>query len=840
VKKTEYPAASGALRDRHHLLAEILKSEGLTIETQQPIPRRTGDMDLPLSSAQQRLWVLQQLDLHSAVYNIPIGWRLTGSLHATALEQALNSIVARHETLRTTFSHKQGMLVQAVQPAAPLTLPIVDLQPVPDEMREQRLQVLLADESRRAFDLARGPLLRALLYKLLPDEHVLLINMHHIASDGWSIGIFMEELAQLYAASVQGKKAVLPGLPIRFTDYAAWQQESLNGQVLKEQLVFWKRQLAGVPEILELPVARRRPAIASHAGAHHDFCLPAQDAIGLRQIAIHASATPFMVFLAAFQVLLFRYTNHSDIVVGSPISGRTRVEIEPLIGCFVNTLVLCTNVSGNLTFRELLQRTRETVLNASSNQDLPFERIVEELQPQRGSGQTPLFQIMFTFESEAGTQTPFPGLHVRREKIDTGLAKFDLGLSIAETTDGISASFEYATDLFDHDAVLAMESHYRMLLHEIAANPDQAVAELPLLLPEEREKIATEWNRAELLVARGKCLHQGFEEQVRRTPDSPALRFEATRLSYAELDRRSNQLAHLLVKNGTAPETNIALCMERSPEMVISILAVLKAGGTYVPLDPDSPRHRLAFMLEDAAPSAVLVQEKFLQLIPLELRALAICPDRDGDVIAQQPESALITAASERNAAYVIYTSGSTGIPKGVANEHRSVLSYLFWLQHHYPLGGTDRAMLKTPYTFDVSVPEFFWTLMTGACLVITRPNGHKDPDYMMDLIQQEKITVARFVPSMLQVFLEVEGMERCASLKRVICSGEALPVAVQKRFFERLPQVELINHYGPTEAAVEVTHWRCQDEDVPVPIGHASPNTQLYVLDGLLQLVPV
>jgi amino acid adenylation domain-containing protein len=839
MKKNVHLAASETLQNRQRLLAEILRREGITVETEQPIRRRGGDTDLPLSSAQQRLWMLHQLEPHSAVYNVPMGLRLTGQLQAAALEQALNNIVARHETLRTTFSHKQGIPVQVVQPAAPLTLATVDLQSIPHEVREQHLHGLLASESRKAFDLAQGPLLRAVLYKLSLEEHLLLVNMHHIASDGWSIPIFMKEMAQFYSACVQGEKAVLPELSVRFTDYAAWQQESLNGSVLKEQLAFWKKQLAGVPEALELPGARRRPAVSSHAGVQHDFDLPVQDVVRLRQIAISGNTTPFMVFLAAFQVLLFRYTGQNDIVVGSPISGRTRVETEALIGFFVNTLVLRTSVSGNLTFRDLLKRTKETVLSASANQDLPFERIVEELQPERDLGQTPLFQIMFAFESQTGPQWPVPSLRIRQEKMDVGMAKFDLTLSITETADGISGGFEYAADLFDREAILALESHYRTLLHWIAENPDQVVAELPMLLPEEQEKIVNEWNRTDLLFTRGKCLHEVFQEQARRTPAAPALRFEDSTLSYAELERRTNQLAHFLVREGVTAETRVALCLERSPEMVISILAVLKGGGAYVPLDPDYPQQRLALMLQDAAPVAVLAQARFLQCIPQELRHRVICPDHDWDVIAQQPETAPASDVNERNVAYVIYTSGSTGAPKGVSNEHRSVLNHLFWLQERYPLDSTDRVMLKTPYTFDVSVPELFWPLMTGACLVVARPNGHKDPDYMAECMERDKITTVRFVPSMLQVFLEAEGVERCTSLKRVICSGEALSAAVQKRFFERLAHVELINHYGPTEAAVEVTHWRCHAEDISLPIGHPAPNTQLHILDNCLQPVP-
>jgi amino acid adenylation domain-containing protein len=841
MKKAGHLSASATLKRNPHLLAELLKQEGISVEAEQSIRRRGGSTDLPLSSAQQRLWMLHQVEPQSAVYNIPMALRLRGRLHLSAFEQALNCIVARHEALRTTFHHKQGTPVQTVRPGTPLNLQVVDLERIPAEQRERHLQSLLAEEARIPFDLSQGPLFRAALYRLSPAEHVLLVNMHHIVSDGWSIHILMKEMTQLYSALAQGQEAktVLPELPVQLADYAAWQQESLEGPGLQEQLAFWRKQLAVLPDPLELPRARRRPAAASHAGMQHDFSLPGEDAASLRQIAVSAKATPFMVFLAAFQILLYRYTRQSDIVVGSPVSGRTRVEIEPLIGFFVNTLVLRTCVPANGTFRDLLERTRETVLSASANQELPFEKIVEELQPGRDPGGTPLFQIMFAFDSHTGAQWHLPGLEARLENIYTGTAKFDLTLSITETPDGFSAGFEYATDLFDHGAIQAMESHYRSLLREIARDPNQRIAELPILPPEELGQILAGCNRTAMRFPYGKCLHEVVREQALRTLEAKALIFEDVVLTYADLDHCANQLAHCLVEKGVVPETRVALCMDRSPEMVISILATLKAGGAYVPLDPEYPQQRLALMLRDAAPAIILAQERFLDQIPQELRDRVLCPDRDRDMIARQPETAPVVAVDERNTAYVIYTSGSTGVPKGVSNEHRTVLNYLFWLQLQYALGSNDLAMLKTPYTFDVSVPEIFWTLMTGACLVISRPGGHKDPDYMVELIARHQITTVRFVPSMLQVFLETQGVERCTSLKRVICSGEALPAAVQKRFFERLPHVELINHYGPTEAAVEVTQWRCRAVDASIPIGYPAANTQLHILDQYLQVMP-
>lgn len=829
------PAESG-----NDLLAELLKQEGVDFQVERPIGHRDHDIDLPLSSSQQRLWFLHQMEPDSALYNVPTGLRLTGQLHLPALEEAFNGIVVRHEALRTIFRLKHGAPVQLVQPAATVHLPLIDLQLISAELRGPHLQMLLVEESLRPFDLTQGPLLRVVVYRLSPEQHVLLINMHHIVSDGWSIRIFMQELAQFYSASIEGRKLSVPALPIQYADYALWERNWINGPELEEQLAFWKKQLAAMPTTLELPTARRRVAVASHVGAQHDFYLPPDDIKGLQEAARKENATLFIALLSVFQVLLFRYTNQEDIVVGSPVSGRTRFETEPLIGFFMNTLALRTVMSGNPSFRELLKRVKETVLAAFGHQEIPFEKIVEELHPDRALGQTPLFQTVFTFESKTGAQWSLPGLRVDQEAIHLAIAKFDLALSITETTEGLFASFEYATDLFDCDAMLAMESHYRVLLHEIAAGPDRKIAELGMLSTEERSKVVEQWNSAQLAVEQGRCLHHLFTEQAHRTPFAPAVIFEDKELTYNELDCRANQLAHFLVQHGVVSEARVAICMERSLEMVISILAVLKAGAAYVPIGPDAPKQRTAIMLQDSAPNVVLTQQCFAENLPRDLSRAVICVDHDWPAIAEMPERPPEVTVTECNTAYVMYTSGSTGTPKGVANEHRGVLNCLRWLQDHYPIDASDRVLQKTPYTFDVSVPEFFWTWMTGACLVIARPGGHKDPAYMVDLITSQAVTSARFVPSMLQVFLEAEGVERCTSLKMVICTGEILSVALQERFFQRIRQAKLINAYGPTEAAVEVSAWQCHAGNATVPIGGPAPNTQFYILDPFLNPVPV
>ncbi len=806
-----------------------------------PMVRRTDrTKSLPLSFAQQRLWFLNQLEPDSPFYNIPMALRLKGALDVASLRRALNEIIRRHEVLRTTYQLDGDSPVQIIRPELTIDVPVVDLSGVPVELQEATVGQKAMENGRHVFNLQTGPVIRASLLKLGEHDHVLLLNTHHIANDGWSIWQFGNELAPLYEALREDKPSPLPELSVQYADFAVWQKDWVQGENIAPQLEYWTKQLAGAPDTLDLPTDYRRPAALSMRGTTEKAIFPRELCDRLTTLGRQEGATLFMTLLAAYQILLYRYTRQDDIVVGSPVASRNRTEIEDLIGFFVNTLVMRTDLSGNPTFHELLQRVRTTALGAYSNQDLPFEKLVEVLQPERDLGRIPLFQVWFVLQNAPRASLQLPGLELAGMDVHNGTAKFDLGLFTVEKPDGLYCTVEYSTDLFEAATIKRFLAHYRLLLEAIAEHPDLRIEELPLLSEKEWRQVVVEWNDTAREYPRKRSLHQFIEEQVEHTPDAPALLFESQQLSYREFNGRANQLAHLLRKMGVGPEKLVAVCAERSVEMVLALLGTMKAGGAYVPIDPDYPKSRLKVMLEDSEPLVLLTQEHLLEVLP-EHGIPTICLDRDWHTIATESSANPEVITTGKDQAYMIYTSGSTGKPKGVPNVHEALVNRLLWMQEAYKLDGSDRVMQKTPYSFDVSVWEFFWPLMTGACLVVSRPEGHKDPSYLVNLIQEQKITTMHFVPSMLRIFLEMDGVERCTSLRRVICSGEALPLDLVQRFFER-SAAELHNLYGPTEAAVDVSYWQCRaDSGLPiVPIGKPIWNTQLYVLDGCLQPVPV
>ncbi len=756
------------------------------------------------------------------------------------MEKALNELVQRHEVFRTTFTSVQGEPYQVIAPELKVKVATSDISNVDPAKREDEVQHLVLEEVRRPFNLQSGPVFRATLLRLDDAEHVLLLNSHHIANDGWSLWQFIKDLGTAYEAICVGRPSGLSELPIQYGDFAVWQRNWMTGEVLEKQLAYWKKQLDGAPDTLELPTDRLRPTELSNQGSVERLTLPKALSDKLGRFSRSENATLYMTLLAAYQVLLYRYSGQEDIVVGSPIANRTRSETEGLIGFFVNTILMRTDLSGNPTFRDLTRRVHEGALGAYANQDVPFEKLVEVLRPDRYLGRLPLFQVWFALQNVPRTEFRLGGLELTSIDTHNGTSKFDLGLFTVERPDGLYCTVEYSTDLFDASTIKRFLAHYQVLLEAIAEDPDQRIGELPLLTEEEQQQVVVQWNDTAHEYPRERSLHQFIEEQVGLTPDAPALVFESQQLSYRELNARANQLAHRLRKMGVGPEKLVAVCAERSVEMVLALLATMKAGGAYVPIDPDYPKSRLKVMLEDSEPPVLLTQEHLLELLP-EHAIPTICLDRDWHTIAAEsianPE--LITTGKDQ--AYMIYTSGSTGNPKGVPNVHEGIVNRLLWMQDAYRLDGTDRVMQKTPYSFDVSVWEFFWPLMTGACLVVSRPEGHKDPSYLVKLIREQNITTMHFVPSMLRIFLETDGVEQCTSLRRVICSGEALPLDVVQRFFER-STAELHNLYGPTEAAVDVSYWHCRADSglSIVPIGKPIWNTQLYILDRFLQPAPV
>jgi amino acid adenylation domain-containing protein len=807
----------------------------------QPLPRVAGQpQSFPLSFAQQRLWFLHQLQPNSPAYHIPAAVRLHGRLDVEALRCSLVEIIRRHEVLRTTLAVGEGGPVQVVSPAPELPWKMHDLRGLPEEERAAEVRRRAAEETQKTFDLAHGPPLRFTLLRLGEADHVALLTLHHVAADGWSMGVLLRELQVLYGAFTAGRPSPLPDLRAQYADFAVWQRNWLRGQVLENQLAYWRKQLAGVP-VLQLPTDYPRPPLFSFEAARCTFTLPRPLADAMRILGRRDGATLFMTLLAAFQALLQRYSGQEDFALGSPIAARNRKEVEGLIGFFANTLVLRADLSGDPTFRELLSRVRETCLGAYTHQDVPFEKLVEELRPERDPARTPLFQVMFLLQNAPLPEARLEGLSLRPLEGRPGTAKFDLTLGIQEAPEGLCGEIVYRTALFDGATVARMAEHFRVLLEGVAAHPGRRLSEQPLLTEAERRRVLVEWNGTAVPFPTDVCLHRLVEEQVRRSSHAVALSFEGHELTYAELNAWANRLARRLRALGAGPETIVALCLERSPEMVAGLLAVLKAGAAFLPLDPDYPRERLALLLDDARPVAILTQERFGAKRQAKNRDdSTLCLDTLD--LSAEGDADLEGGATAADLAYVLYTSGSTGSPKGCMNTHRGIVNRLLWMQDAYRLNGDDRVLQKTPYTFDVSVWEFFWPLLAGARLVVARPGGHRDPTYLADLIAREKITTLHFVPSMLVPFLEEPGVgQKCGSLRRALCSGEALTCEMRQRFFARLG-AELHNLYGPTEAAVDVTSWTCRrgDPGRVVPIGRPIANLRMYVLDARLRPVPV
>jgi amino acid adenylation domain-containing protein len=670
---------------------EAARREGLGLQVP-PILPRTINENLPLSFAQQRLWFLDQLVPDAPIYNIPLAYRVTGQLNVGALEQSLGKIVRRHEALRTTFAAVDGQPIQAIAPEIDLSLPIVDLREIAETERDAEVQRLATQEAQQPFDLMTGPLLRFQLLRLDEAEHVLLLTMHHIVSDGWSLGVLMRELAVLYEAFSTGKPASLPELPIQYADFALWQREWLSGEVLESQLAYWKQQLGGEVPVLELPTDRPRPPVQTYRGARQSFELSKDLTDALKALSRREGVTLFTTLLAAFKTLLYRYTGQEDVVVGCPIANRNRAEIEGLIGFFVNTLVLRSDLGGTPSFRELLGRVLKVALGAYAHQDMPFERLVEELQPERDRSYNPLFQAMFVLQNAPVPEMEFSNLTLSPMKVDSKTAKFDLSLSLTETEQGLIGAFGYNTDLFDEATIARTVGHLQTLLEGIVADPDKHIYELPILTEAEQHQLLVEWNDTEADYPKDKCIHQLFEEQVERTPDHVAVVFEDQQLTYRELNAKANQLARYLQKLGVRPEVLVGICVERSLEMVVGVLGILKAGGAYVPLDPEYPRERLAFMLEDIQAPVLLTQQQLIECFPAH-GAHIVSIDSKWKAIASGSEENLVSGVMADNLAYVIYTSGSTGRPKGVLLQHKGFCNVMLTSVKAFGVKNDDRVL---------------------------------------------------------------------------------------------------------------------------------------------------
>ena len=809
---------------------ELKNGQSQEAEPLLPIPRLES---IPLSFAQARLWFLDKLQPNSGFYNIPLALRISGQLNIAAIESSINEIIKRHEALRTNFTTQEGQPVQIIASTLNLKLLVVDLLYLPESSREIEAKRLAFEEANRPFNLEREPLVRGTALQLGETEYILLLTMHHIISDGWSLGVFVRELTELYKAFCTGSPPVLPLLPVQYADFAVWQRQWFSGEILKTQLDYWKEQLKNAPNLLQLPTDRPRKAVQTFPGRYYYAAFDKELSAELTALSKRSGVTLFMTLVAAFQTLLYRLSSDDDIVVGTPVAGRNRREIEGLIGFFVNTLVLRTNLGGDPSFEELLGRVREVALQAYTHQDLPFEQLVQTLQPTRDLSYTPLFQVMFVLDDAGGSSVKLPELTVSSYSVELGTAKFDLTLSMEKTADGLAGVWEYNADLFDRATIARMAGHFQTLLEAIVANPQQKVSSLPLLTEQERHQLLVDWNNTTKEYPSHKCIHQLFEEQVELTPDAEAVLFEDKQLTYRELNQRANFLAHHLRNLGVGPEVLVGIYVERSLEMVVGLLGILKAGGAYVPLDPAYPPERLAFMLEDASVGVLLTQARLVESLP-KYQGRIVCLDTDWEIIERQSEENPGCCLTPENLAYVIYTSGSTGKPKGVLVAHSGVSNLATALIRISNVQPNSRVLQFCSLSFDGSVTELVMALLSGATMVMGTRDSLLPGANLIQLLRDFEVTTVALLPSVLAVL----PADELPALRTIIAAGEACSRELVAKWSSG--RRRFYNGYGPTECTVCTTIVECTDSKEAPPIGRPLPNTQVYILDAQKQLVPI
>ena len=804
------------------LLSRLLRDPGEVAKT------------YPLSYAQQRLWFLNQIAPGSPYYHQYLTLRLHRPLRVDLLQRALDEIARRHDSLRTTFRAIDGQPVQVVAPSLVVPLAEVDLRHLQGAAREAEVIRLASEEIRQRFHLAEGPLVRSALLFLGEEEYVFVLTMHHIVSDGWSLNIFLKELTALYTAYGAGKGSPLSPLRIQYSDFAVWQRQFLQGAVLDRQLSYWKGQLVNLP-VLEIPTDRPRPPLPSLRGGFHSSKLAGSLTAAIKALSQHEGATRFMTLLAAFQLLLCRWTGQEDIVIGVPVANRNRAELEELIGFFTNTLVMRTDLSSNPTFRELLQRVKEVALGAYAHQDLPFEKLVEELQPQRDLSHNPLFQVTFQLFSSPDSTVTATGADHEPLDVGTDSAMFDLVFNLFEGPAGIEVQVEFSLDLFDPETISGLTQRFRILLEGIIADPDERIWALPLLSAEERRQLLTVWNATVAEYPRDKQIHQLVEEQVARTPEALAVIFRTDQMTYRELNRRANQLAHSLRRLGVEPEVPVGVCIERSPEMVVAFLGVLKAGGAYVPLDPAYPDERMAFILGDSGARVLLARRRTVQRLP-NVPSMVLCLDTDWPAVARSPDTNLDIKFDPGSLAYVIYTSGSTGKPKGVEVGHRGVVNLIAWHQRAYQVTSSDRATQLASPAFDACVWELWPYLSAGAAIYIPDEESRASPAALIRWLAEMRITIAFLATPLAESVLEVQ-LPADLCLRALLTGGDMLRGSPRKA----LP-FGLFNHYGPTEYTVVTTSAvvpTCTNEEIAPPIGRPIANTRVFVLDRYGNPVP-
>jgi amino acid adenylation domain-containing protein/non-ribosomal peptide synthase protein (TIGR01720 family) len=791
------------------------------------------------SFSQQRLWFLDQLQPGGHAYNLPGAVSLRGELNEAALQSAFDALTARHEVLRTRFVAGDGVPLQQIDPASVVRIERLDISTESD--LEAAFNTLAQDFVKRPFNLSQSPVWRLALVRVAAGEQRLLLCLHHMISDGWSVRVLLQEFCELYRAAVESRAPQLAELPVQYADFAAWQREWLAAGEGERQLQYWREQLGDEHPVMELPTDRPRPAQQSYQGDRLLFSLDAEFSQRIRTFAIQQGVTPFMAILSAYQVLLHRLSGQNDLRVGVPIAGRSRLEVEGLIGFFVSTQVLRAEVSAELSYREVLEQAKTTTLGAQANQDLPFEQLVEALQPQRSLSHNPLFQVAYDHQQRDFVPlSGLPGLYAEVLPLDDGSSQFDLALNTYEDADGaLGGSWNYATDLFDHSSVERLHQRFVQLFTQLLEQPEAAIGDFELLDSQDRAQLALVNDTARDWTVDEPIVHRQFERLAQLHPDREALRCGDEVLTYRQLDQRANQLAHYLRGQGVGRESLVGVAALRSMEMVVALYAVVKAGAAYVPLDPEYPVDRLRYMLEDAGVGLVLSHDGVIDDLPVLDGVQVLNLDRLD--LSKQPVTAPVVEIHPEQLAYMIYTSGSTGKPKGAGNTHAALFNRLAWMQEAYNLDATDAVLQKTPFSFDVSVWEFFWPLMVGARLVMAQPGDHRDPALLTALIEKHQISTLHFVPSMLAAFMAQDDLSGCSSLKRIVCSGEALPADLARETLQRLPNAGLFNLYGPTEAAIDVTHWTCRSEPgASVPIGRPIANLQIHILDSRLNPQPI
>ena len=818
-----------------------------TVEPEKLIARSIQRFDrngtAPLSFNQQQFWLLDQSSPNRSAYNVRTALKITGPMDTAKLQRAIDTVVARHEILRTNIVTTNGTALQVISPSMAVPLSSTDVSHLAPSDRESAVERALAEEGNRPFDLSSGPLIRARLVKLDESAHVLILTLHHIVCDGWSISVLLRELTSLYHERIS---EALPQLPIQYADFALWQRRWLQNDTIDRQVNYWRQQLADAPTALDLPTDFPRPALRSYKGRRISVSLPPELSEALRRLSRVENATLFMTLLTAFVTLLFRYSGQEDVIVGTPIAGRSMFETEFLIGAFVNTLVLRGDLSGNPSFRELLARVRKMVLGAFCHQDLPFEKLVEELNPERKANRSPLFQVMFSYENMPEPQLTVNGTKFSTIDIESEAAKFDLSLDVREDADRISISFEYATDLFAPATIERLLGHYQNLLEEIVAAPAVTVADLSLLEERERNLLLVEWNSNRVEVPQDACIHHLFEAQAAKNPHALAAEFNGEQLTYGELNARANQLANYLQKQGVAPEQLVGISVERSLDMLVAMLGVLKAGGGYVPLDPNYPRDRVAFMIEDAKLALVITQKHLLNEIPVG-DAQLLCIDSEWEKIAREVEVNPETSVNPGNVAFVIYTSGSTGNPKGVAIEHRSLVHFTRAANQVYEFTGDDRTLQFASLSFDMSAEEIYMSLTNGAALVLRTDEMISSPQDFMQFCAEKRVSILDLPTAYWHELTDAlaDNLAIAESIRLVIIGGEKASAdrfaAWSKRVGDR---IRLINTYGPTETTIACTMWDMNSPEGSrggaVPIGRPIANTPVYVLDKSRRPVPI